>query len=168
MSPLSKDPEKRAKQLANLNRTPPTPPAGNRRAQRHGAYAAVGAEEREGEMRRIFDALSADLPLRDPDGGPPAADGVAVELLADCLVQLRRARADVEDHGWRDPKTGDPRPVVDRAQRLRREAFEYAEALGLTPRGRLKLGLDLARGVDLARQAAEDFERERTEGGGDA
>lgn len=70
--------------------------------------------------------------------------------------------ADVRAHGWRDHKTGNPRPVLDVEARLRREALDYAEALGMTPRSRARLGLDLVRTVDMATAMSElDPDRRR-------
>jgi hypothetical protein len=138
-----KSEESRQRALANLKRGPAAPPR-NSFATRHGAYARVTAEERQGELQRIYDALAADAPMLAP------ADGVKLELLADALVQLRRCRRDMEDHGWRDAKTGEERPVVERAQRLRREVAEHLRDMGMDLRSRAALLPDLARGLDAA------------------
>ena len=158
MSPRqSSDPRKRERQLANLRPGPPAP-AGNALARRHGGYAVVTARERDEKAREVFAALSADAPLRGPDGGLPSADTAVVSLFARCLVQLERVEEDMADHGWRDRKTGEARPVVDLARRLRAEALDYAESLGMTPRSRARLGLDLQRGFDLATHWAQESE----------
>ena len=157
--PLSRDPQARGRQLANLV-SAPSAPAGNRRARSHGGYAVVTARERDVKAREVFAALSADAPLRGPDGGLPSADTAVVSLFARCLVQLERVEEDMADHGWRDRKTGEARPVVDLARRLRAEALDYAESLGMTPRSRARLGLDLQRSFDLAQAMAEDARRE--------
>jgi Phage terminase, small subunit len=134
---LSKRKAARERSLANLKNAPPAPP-GNARALRHGGYAAVSAAERDGELRRIRDALAEDAPLLD------RADAVMLELLADAIVHWRRVRAHIADHGWRD-KDG-PKPEVDLSQRLRREIADYLDEMGMSPRARVKLGLDLRRG----------------------
>ena len=152
--PLSHDPEKRSKQLANL-RPGSGAPAGNRRALAHGGYAAVSPLERDRKASEIFEALSVDAPMRVQAGGLPAADTAVVSLFARCLVQLERVEADMADHGWRDRETGDPRPVVELARRLRAEALDYAESLGMTPRSRAKLGLDHTRTLS-AGEALDD------------
>lgn len=160
--PLSSDPEARARQLANLRRgvTKPSPTAN----LRHGGYAQLRREEIEDEERRVLEALEADAPLRDPDGGLPAADGVAVRLLASCLVRLQRVEAYLTAHGFLDEK-GEPRPVLEVEAKLRRDALDAAEALGMTPRSRARLGLDLVRAaeatadVEAARAARERLDQ---------
>src|SRR4051812_10862035 len=83
---LSKDPAKRAAQLGNLGLTSAEP--GNRRAVTHGAYARVAAERLDAKVFEVFDALAEDAPLRDRDGALPAADTVAVRMLAEALCRL--------------------------------------------------------------------------------
>jgi hypothetical protein len=163
----SRDPEARARSLANLKRgNNPPPRAGSplQPARRHGAYAQVARASLEAKQREVFEALSADVPLRDEAGGLPGADAVVVRLLAECLCRLDGVAAHLRDHGLIDSRTGDPRPAVEIEIKLRREARELAEGLGMTPRSRVALGIDVQRGIDLARAAADDFERER-EGG---
>lgn len=164
MSPLSSRPEARDRQLANLRAGAAPAPPGNQRALQHGAYAALRREEVEAEEGRILEALEADAPLRDPDGGLPSADGVAVRLLASCLVRLQRVEAYLTAHGFLDEK-GEPRPVLEVEGRLRREALDAAEALGMTPRSRSKLGLELVRAAATAEDAEATREaRERLDG----
>jgi phage terminase small subunit len=158
--PLSRDPDKRSKQLANLRPGAGAGPPGNRRALAHGGYAAVSPLERDRKAQEIFETLAADAPMRDGAGGLPAADTAVVSLFARCLVQLERVEADMADHGWKDRESGDPRPVVELARRLRGEALDYAEALGMTPRSRAKLGLDLTRTL-TAGEALDDHLTQR-------
>jgi hypothetical protein len=148
--PLSKRQAARDRQLANLARGDNPAPAGNRRAVTHGGYARIAAERLDAKAREVFEALSLDAPLRARGGELPAADSVAVRLLADALCRLEDVAADIRDHGWRDRTSGEQRPVVDLEQRLRREALDYCEALGMTPRSRGRLGLDLARTYDAS------------------
>lgn len=155
----------RRRALANL-RPGPKAEAGNQIARRHGAYAAVSDAERDQREREVFAALAADAPLRER-GELPAADALVVGLLAEAMVRLERVRRHHRDFGWLDPKTREPRASVALQDRLTRQALDLARELGMTPASRAKLGVDLQRGVDLAQQAAEDFERERREGGGD-
>lgn len=149
----SSDPEKRGRSLANL-RNAPAAPAGNQRALRHGGFAAVASSRLEESARLIFDQLAVDAPLRDEAGGLPAADHLVVSLLAQCLVRLEGVTAYLTLHGLLDPK-GKPRPAVEIEGGLRREAASYARDLGLTPRARASLGLELARGAS-AQQDLED------------
>lgn len=71
----------------------------------------------------------------------------------------------VRAFGALDQKTGNVRPVVELEGRLRREAADYLDALGMTPRSRAKLGLDVARGFDLAQALAELPDDEEVRGG---
>lgn len=152
--PLSRDPEKRKRQELNLVKAPPAPP-GNARAVRHGGYAAVARERLEAKVLEVFDAVGEDLPLRDRDGGVPRADTVTVRLLAEALCRLDDVSANVRDYGYFDQKTGAVRPAVELEGRLRKEAADYLDALGMTPRSRAKLGADLTRAVDLATAMSE-------------
>lgn len=151
--PLSRDPGKRRRQLDNLIPGARTAPPGNQRAVSHGGYAAIARAELEDKAREVFEALAADAPLRDGDGSLPAADALAVRLLAEVLIRLDRVRSHVGDFGLLDQESGEVRPVVELEAKLRREAFDYAEALGLTPRSRSRLGLDLARTATSAEEA---------------
>lgn len=163
MSPLSDRPEARRRQLANLNRGNNPAPVGNRRRVTHGGFAAVARERLEERERAIFEALSEDLPLREADGSAPAADAVVVSLFATVLCRLE----DVADYHRRrgiETAKGHLRNSVEVEGRLRREALDFAESLGLTPRSRARLGLDLARGVDLAQQWATEGDDDAVDG----
>lgn len=162
MSPLSQRPGPRTRQLANLTARPPAPEPGNRRAVTHGGHATARVLPVEGKSRAIYDLLSEDAPLRGPDGGLPAADRTAVELLALCLARLESIARYVELHGLLTD-AGEVRPCVELERRLRVEAAGHCADLGLTPRARVALGVDLARGFDLAQLMAADAEAERRE-----
>jgi hypothetical protein len=150
MSPLSSDPAKRARQLANLKPAPPAPPAGNVRALRHGGRARVATLVAAGSWaERIMAELEREAPLRDRDGELPLHDRQIVEVLASALARLQAVEA------WLSTRTavdeqGKPWPAEDTANRLRREVAGYLDALGCTPRARAALGLDLVRGIDIA------------------
>jgi hypothetical protein len=158
VSPLSRDPEKRATQLRNLVPGARTAEVGNRRAVRHGGYAAVAAERMEAKVAEVYAALAEDAPLRDVDGGLPAADSAAVRLLAEALCRLEDVSANVRDRGLLDA-AGAVRPVVELEAKLRREVGDHLDALGMTPRSRARLGLDVARGFDLAAEWARESDR---------
>jgi hypothetical protein len=91
--PLSDDPAKRARQLANLNPKARLAPAGNRRAVKHGGYATIAVDRLDSKVREVFDAVAEDAPLRDTASGLPRADTVQVRLLADVLCRLDDVRA---------------------------------------------------------------------------
>ncbi len=157
--PLSSDPEKRARQLANLTPAPPVPPDGNTRRLTHGGYATIVRARLDEKMREVFDALAGDAPLREADGSLPAADALVVELLAECICRRENLREYLADYGWRDDESKEPKTaVLDLERRLRREAAGYADALGMTPRSRVRLGLDVVRvrsHVDASRALSE-------------
>jgi hypothetical protein len=154
---LSPDPRRRSRQLQNLRRggAPPATP-GNQRAKSHGGYAAVAKDRLNAKTREVFEAVSADAPLRDVDGGLPRHDTVAVAMLAQALCRLEDVGAYLTLHGLIDDH-GEPRAAVDIERRLRVEIADALDSLGMTPRARARLGLDLARTVefDLARAMSD-------------
>jgi Phage terminase, small subunit len=155
--PLSQDPDKRARQLANLQLAPPAP-AGHQRAVSHGAYAQIARADLEEKVAAVYDALSSDAPVRDGDGTLPAADGPAIRMLAEALCRLDRIQEYLDRRGWED-SAGKPRPVLEYEARLRAHSLDLLKELGMTPASRAKLGLDLVRSMDLASAMS---------GGGDA
>lgn len=147
--PLSNDPAKRERQLANLKRYP-APPNGNVRALKHGGNARKATLIPAGSWaQRIYEELEREAPLRDSDGSLPLHDRQAVELLASGLARLQSVEAWLHTRTAVDEK-GNPWPAEDTARRLRREIAALLHALGMTPRARSALGLDLARTFDLA------------------
>lgn len=152
MSPLSSDPEARARQLANLRRgeTKPSPTAN----LRHGGYAAIARRDLDEKRAEVREALTLDAPLRDPDGGLPAPDALAVSMLAEVLCRRDNVREYLDRRGW-EGDDGQPRPAVDLERRLRSEALDLMRELGMTPKARAALGLDLIRSVSAAESAAE-------------
>lgn len=161
MSPLSTDPVKRERQLANLTARPPAPPAGNVRALVHGGTARKATLIAAGSWaERIYAELEDEAPLRAPDGGLPAHDRQAVELLASALARLQAVEAWLATRPAVNEK-GLPWPAEDTARRLRREVAGYLDALGMTPKSRAALGVDLIRAQGLAELWAQ-------EDGGDA
>lgn len=149
---LSRDPERRARQLQNLGQHPGRRPV-------HGAYAQLAPERIEVKVAEVFAALAEDAPLRDRDGGLPAADAVAIRMLAECLCRLESLTVHLRDFGVLDQQTREVRPAVHVEAKLRREVADWLDALGMTPRARAKLGLDVARAqggaFDLARHLAD-------------
>jgi hypothetical protein len=142
--PLSNDPAKRARQIANLQPGAGAAGVGNTLTRKHGAYARIAEAELETKTLEVFDALAADAPVRAADGGLPAHDGLVVRMLAEVMVRRERVRVTELRHGLETPD-GRLRGVVDYGLRLNAQALEYAKELGMTPASRAKLGLDLAR-----------------------
>lgn len=154
---LSSDPDKRARQIANLVPGAKPAPPGNTRALKHGARARLDEGRLADKRAEVAEILADDAPLRDAEGKLPRADELAVSLLAETLVRLDGVRTYLDLHGLLTEK-GEIRPAVAIEDRLIARAFGFAEALGMTPRSRAKLGLDVARstGFDLAAHWAED------------
>ena len=151
----------RSRQLANLRQSPPPPaPEGNQRHRTHGGYARVAIERLDVKVREVFDALAEDVPLKDR-GALPAADTVAVRMLAETLCRLEDVSAHIRSFGLIDAESGAVKTVVDVEARLRREVADWLDSLGMTPRARAKLGLDVVRAAsafDLASHWAQGGE----------
>lgn len=144
MSPLSTDPERRARQLANLVPGQGANRPGQRRYVKHGAYAQLTDAELDAKTRELVAVIGEDLPVREVGGGVPAADGIAVRMLADTLIRRDRVRLEELRHGLEAPD-GSLRGIVEFGLRLDERALTLLKELGLTPAARLKLGVDLAR-----------------------
>ena len=159
--PLSDNPAKRARQLGNL-RPAPAAPKGNRLAVAHGGYATIARDRIDAKQREVFDALSEDAPLRDASGGLPRHDAVQVALLSEVLCRLDDVNAYLSARGYLDGK-GNVRPAAELAGRMRREASDYLDSLGMTPKSRAKLSIDLVRTTDLATAMSEPDDARRAE-----
>lgn len=164
--PLSADPAKRERQLANLAARPPAPPLGNVRAMTHGGTARRATLIQAGSWAAlIYAELAAEAPLRGVDGELPAHDRQAVELLASALARLQNVEAWLAARPAVDEK-GNVWPAEDVAHRLRREVAGYLDTLGMTPKSRAALGVDLMQAEDLARTWAQESAREAGNGRG--
>ena len=160
MPGLSRDPRKRARQLANL-RSYPSAPSGNQRALIHGGRSELLVRDVEAEVRELMDALGDAAPVRDADGSLPTADVVAVERAARALKRYRHLNAWCDLHGRVVERTGDVKPAAEYELKAERELAAALDVLGMNPTSRARLGVDLVRGHD----ALADFlaERERRE-----
>ena len=172
--PLSTDPVKRERQLQNLRPGAGAAGVGNRRRVVHGGYAMVASERLAVRQQEVFFALSEDAPLRESDGGLPAADTALVVLLAQALCRIEDIGSYLRDHGLIDTK-GKVREAVDLERRLRQEAAGYMADLGMGPRARAALGLSLTRGerersysLSMAEAAREAREAHTRRNGGGA
>ena len=157
---LSKDPKKRARQLANRRNGPPAP-RGNSRALHHGANASkanlVGIPE---ARQDLYDAIAASAPVRAQNGSLPAADATLVELAATTLARYRQVNVWLDEHGLFDRKG--LRPVVMQLTKIESRLTALLIELGMTPKSRAALGVDLARTVDLSIALSEkDPEKRR-------
>jgi hypothetical protein len=164
--PLSSDPDKRAKQIANLK---PGAGRGSRagalaRARTHGFYAEITGEQLRDEEARIYEALAADAPVRDADGGLPAADSLIVRQLAESLTRLQRITSHLIARGI-ERNDGTAKPALELELRVRAHILSLMTELGMTPKSRAALGVDVARvaSAKLADIAAELAEAEQRE-----
>jgi len=172
--PSSRDPAKRAKQLANLPNLRGEPTAGSWRpgaspALEHGLRSRrPGPAVLDPLAREIEDALAEDLPIKDANGDVPAADRFAVELAAIALLRVRRCSAFLELHGDADER-GNLRPAFLELGKAVEHAARMLDRLGCSPRARAALGVDVgrARQFDLARHWDEQ-DAAAEEGGDDA
>jgi hypothetical protein len=150
--------------LANLRRGPgpgpplPPPPKGNTRSLRHGGRAEVTIPGLDAARRDIYDRLAASAPVRGPEGELPAADEATVALAARALARHRSVDNWLAAHGVLDEKTGEPKKAVYYAESSARTADGLLAKLGMNPKDRAALGLDIARTshFDLARHWAEE------------
>jgi hypothetical protein len=156
--PLSRDPIARGNQLANLRRGG-TAVEGNGHAVKHGAYATLTADAIADEVRELYDVLADSAPLRDGVGNLPVADEAAVEVAARALHRYRKIAAWCDLYGRLDEKTGEPKGAAKYENECEARLERALDALGLNPRSRAKLGLDLAgaaeKAPDLARALAQ-------------
>jgi hypothetical protein len=149
VSPLSKDPSARERQLANLRGSP----SGEQRALSHGGYAPLSPDELDDQERAIYAELAAAAPVRTADDGLPQHDAMLVTLAAECRGQLIKVSANIRDCGMfvaRGKRKGEVRNVVDLSARLRREMSGYLQELGMTTASRAKLGVDVKRAESIA------------------
>lgn len=122
---------------------------GNSRALRHGAYARLRLSDAAGETA---DTLRELVPLKHD------ADTAAIETFAFVLEQLRAAGTALKNANRR----ADRLRLSQDAQGWANVALRYAKELGMTPKARAELGLDLVRASALADR---DLDLERlTEG----
>jgi hypothetical protein len=154
MSPLSRDPIARGAQLANLRRGG-TAIDGNGNAIKHGAYATLSAEAISAEVRELYDVLADSAPLRDGVGELPVADEAAVEVAARALHRYRKIATWLDLHGRIDEKTGEPKGAAKYENECEARLERALDALGLNPRSRARLGLDLVSAAEKAPDLAQ-------------
>ena len=152
---LGTTPDARARQLANLQRGGGRPASSEHRPRlSHGGYGAVTRAKLAQAVGEVYDALAESAPLRENDE-LPRADEAAVHLAAEALCRWRSVSGWLTDHGWLDDKDQPRESLIDLERRLSLHAADLLDALGMSPRSRAKLGLDLARQVDVAQEWAK-------------
>jgi aminoglycoside phosphotransferase (APT) family kinase protein len=140
--PLSRDPERRANSLANLRRGGETRSAGNRHAQAHGGYITP----REDELAEMIEQIEQILPVRQ-EGAPPPADRFMVEELAKALTQDAAITRWLTGTALQARNPARVERAQDRRRALSRDIVSMLRELGLTPRSRLAMGVDVVRGM---------------------
>jgi len=143
--------------LANLRNAKPAP-KGNSRPLRHGADSVVALAARTDE---VYAELAKRVPVREA-GTVPAADETVLRMLALNLARIESVTAWIEEHGELDSK-GRPHPAAERLDRLTNRTLVLLRDLGMTPRSRAALGVDLARSVDLVKAMSEPDPQRRAE-----
>lgn len=111
----------------------------------------------EAEVAELAAALGDAAPVRDPDGGLPAADLIAVEAAARALKRWRHLSAWLDAHGRLVERDGSVKPAAELELRAERQLNDALDRLGMNPMARSKLGLNLARSqqFDLAKLWAD-------------
>jgi len=109
----------------------------------------------------IYEEQAEAAPVRAANGDLPVYDRALVRLLAQALCRLEDVTPWLDKHGAFD-RRGKPRSALRWEARLRREVAGYLDAMGMTPKARARLGVDLARTADLASAMSEpDPERRK-------
>lgn len=163
MTPLSSNEAAKQRQLANLKQGGNPTPA-NTFARSHGGYAEIARERVDARVAVLLEALAEDAPLRAADGSLPREDTAVVHMLATVLCRLETIETYLTMNGLLDAK-GNVRPAAELARRMRREAFDLFDAMGMSPRSRAKLGLDLADAAGKAPDLAAAMAGRPQEGG---
>lgn len=142
--------KKNPKSLANLRQAPPAE-KGNRRALTHGLAATVTLAPQAQAIREV---LETQAPVRAHDGSLPIHDEAIVMQAARVMARAQSASDYVDEHGFLDAN-GELRPVVPELTKVERQLTELLDRLGMTPTSRARLGLNLARTVDVAQALSE-------------
>jgi transcriptional regulator with XRE-family HTH domain len=120
---------------------------------------------RKGGVRPALFTVAMDVVIAQKDPSDLAVEiraareaaNLTQEQLADLarvsIWSIRSWEQSLRERGILDEK-GNVKPVVEVEGRLRREAADHAEALGMTPRARAKIGMDLIR-AEVAAQGVE-------------
>jgi hypothetical protein len=130
--------------MQNLRR-PAGAQKGQQLALRNGSRAKLPVGNIKRARLEIQEALAAAAPLRDKDGGLPIADRAAVEIVAAGLARQRYMEEYLErvtpfTNGFHLRYT-----LVRELRRTEKQLLAALHELGMTPRGRAALGLDVAR-----------------------
>lgn len=128
--------------------------SGNGRAVTHGGKSSpANLIHLEATRAALFEWLAATAPIRE-QGELPEADYAVVEDCARAWARVRQMDDWIAQHGPLD-KRGRPRPALDLLERASKNLVDKLAALGMTPRSRVALGVDVARATSLAEAMSE-------------
>jgi len=165
---VSSDPEKRARQEANLmvgSESPGTVGVGNQLARTHGlrsrptTFARMVEEVPEIEV--MFAAIVEAIPVRDAGGGLVPGDVLQAQALAMQGYQVAQAADYFASH------PGEKAAGLALWSTLTERYARGLERLGIGAAARARLGVDVARGMSLAQQMATAAARSNEDDEGD-
>lgn len=153
MSPLSKDPEKRARQLENLQPGAGAFEKGSAPALKHGLRSRdPSAEVIDPILDQVLADLSAKVPIRDEDGRVPAWLREMAWSAAIAKLQVIRCARFLAQHGATDER-GRLRDENDGLRKANESYQRSLDRLAMTVGAHLKAGHDLQRTVVSAEEA---------------
>jgi len=144
-------------------RVAPPAPFGNQRAAKSHAHSKPDKfiKEIEEARRLLIEGLSDRAPIKGSDGRPHPADEPTIEQAAIAVGRVRAIDNYLALNGYLD-EDGNPRPALEALDKAQRRATDLLDRLGMNPRSRAALGVDLVRAADLATAMSEpDPERRR-------
>jgi P27 family predicted phage terminase small subunit len=109
----------------------------------------------------IVEALAEAAPVRASNGELPSHDIFAVKLLAQEWVRYENMSVYLSEHGWADEKGELRHPVTDMLGKSADRILRMLDAMGMTPKSRAKLGLDLVKQASFAEAMSEPNRRKR-------
>ncbi|HEX3854742.1 MAG TPA: P27 family phage terminase small subunit [Polyangiaceae bacterium] len=146
--------------MANLKR-PKGAQKGDQKGLKSGARAKLPVGDIAAARQEMAEALAEAAPLRDKDGNLPKADAIAVEVVAAALARYRHMQEYLERV---TPFTTGQRlryTLVRELRRTEKQLLAELHELGMTPRGRAALGLDVARtGAEMQKVATPNRDPE--------
>jgi len=128
------------------------PPAGNRRAQKHGAFVLRFTPSEQAEIAELEDQIRELVPVQSPTIEP------AVSVLATQVWRYRSLVGYVAEHGLHVARSDRERlrPAVVHSLELEKAILGTMRQLGMTPRAAAELNLSL---VKLERAREFDWNR---------
>ena len=137
-------------QKTDIEKRAPGGQPNNQSSAKHGLYTQDrnSLKLRARSVRRLVDKAYSLCPWLTPTDKPVVQSWAeAVKLKSICFVALEKL-------GMYRAEDGDltPRRLLNEYRLLSQLELAYAKELGLTPASRISMGVDLAKGMDLAAQ----------------